>query len=376
MSSWTNIYTNPDGTSTSHAEDYYWGEYYDQNGELLRRDNGNSRLWVPVWDEASSTNLSTLGYTVAPETYSTRSYSKREGDIWYQYRERKTGSGWEAYAREYRESTPEGTWDCITQKWDGNGWINDYKWSYPASGSYFSWSGTGWTVMVGYPQNGSWSFIYKSNTTPGEWTAGDAVYYWKSQYSYTSNDIYYWQTDFYQGYVVPTPVHRFGKDYWVNYEYPLGRLLPLVEPYATQYKLIQEEGRTDNGTWFDWEGNEQTYSWTSYQYYLNKSTRVIADATLPAEDPIRYEDAFDIQLNDKLSQNDMYYWGNGTMSKVKAYFVRTTGALPDYFSAPSTTAIDNVNLKLNALMDSAYDIGLDAYASKIEAVETAADGVF
>ena len=378
MNSWTNTYINFDGSTTTRDEDYYWGEYYDQNGELLRRDNGNSRLWVPVGDESYYTNLKNLGYQVAPEVYSTRSYGKYENETWYQYRERRTSEGnWEAYARNYSVSNDD-SWEWITQKLDGGVWENYYKWSYSAmNGSYYSWNGSDWIIMNGYPQNDSCSFIYKSDSNPGVWTAGDTVYYWKSGDSYSVGDISYWQTDFYKGYVVPTPENRFGKSYWINYEYPLGQLLPLSPTYAAQYKLIQEEGLTHTNSWVDWNGATQEWSWTNYQYYLNKTSRDLnGDGLMDGEDPIRYDDTFDIRLDDKLSQYDMYYWANGKMSKVKAYFVRTTGALPDYFCTPSTVAIDKVNQKLNDLMNSAYATGIDAYAEKLKAVETAADGVF
>jgi len=221
--------------------------------------------------------------------------------------------------------------------------------------------------------------MYKNDPAPGIWTAGDTVYYWKSGNSYTENGINYWQTDFYKGYVVPEPETRFGKSYWLSYEYPLGRLLPLSASYATQYKLIQEEGETWTNSWTDWDGVTRDWSWTNFQYYLNKTSRDLnGDGAIDSEDsedPVRYDDTFDIRL-DKLSQYDMYYWGNGEMSKVKAYFLRTTGALPDYFTSPSTVAIDAVNHALNSLMDSAYSIGIDTYASKIEAAKAATDGIF
>lgn len=357
---------------------YFWGEYYDQNGELIRRDNGSGNLWVPVYNESSYTNLSSLGYTSAPETFSVRTYGQTVDGTWWNFRERKLSSGaWEAYSREF------GTWDGTTSIWttqkkEGSNWVDSYRWvwsSTTGSSWYESWNGSSW-VTCSYPPYDSWSFMFKADSAVGTWTAGDSVYYWKSSNSTEENGTYYYTTDFYKGYVVPTPETRFGKQYWLSYEYPLKRVLPLSSDYAVQYKLIQEEGETHTSTWTDWEGVQQNWSWTNYSYYLNKNERDLdGDGVVDTEDPIRYDSVCDIRL-DKLSQYDMYYWKDNEMEKVRAHFVRTTGTLPDYFSKPSTATIDTIDTALKAIMDDAYTVGISEYQAKIDEAKTATEGVF
>ena len=343
MNSWTD---DSDGLSY----DYFWGEYYDENGELLRRDNGESRIWVPVYDESRYANLKDLGYAVPPETLSVRSHWETTEGSHYYIKERKADDG---------------------------SWVNSSRASYtpPAyEWSYEEWDGSSW-VASDANTNGL-AFMFKADPAEGVWTAGDTVYYWQGDSYYEADGIYYAQYELYQGYVVPVPLERFGKNYWMRFEYPLKRVLPLSPSYAAKYSLIQEEGDTYSSTWTDEDGNEEDWSYTQYSYYLNRNERDIdGDGVADAEDPIRFEESFDVELSN-LSQYDMYYWNGTDFDKKRAYFVGTTGALPDYFSAPSTDLISGVDAQLSALMDRAYSLGVEEYLEKIEEAKTAADGVF
>jgi hypothetical protein len=123
------------------------------------------------------------------------------------------------------------------------------------------------------------------------------VYYCQGSESYTEASTSYHQTNYYKGFVVPAPEYKFGKGYYIRYEYPLKNVLPLAGTYATDYKLIQEEGETSNSTWIDMNGDSQNWSWTNYTFYLNKNSRDLdGDGTIDAEDPIRFDASFDIKL--------------------------------------------------------------------------------
>jgi hypothetical protein len=185
--------------------------------------------------------------------------------------------------------------------------------------------------------------VYKSGST---WSGGDTVYYQNESTYLNEGNNSYWIQTMYPGYVVPTAVAKFGKNYFVTNEYPLDAILPLASAYTTNYKLIQEEGDTSQWSWTDWEGKTQTSSYTNYSYYLNH--------TKNGENPIRLDSADgDINISDKLSSYEMYYWNNGKTDKVKGYFLRTTGNVPPYFTQPSATLIDRVDAKLNYVLEKA-----------------------
>jgi hypothetical protein len=61
----------------------------------------------------------------------------------------------------------------------------------------------------------------------------------------------------------------------------------------------------------------------------------------------------------------MYYWHNGTTTKEKGYFYRTTGALPPYFTQPSTTLVNQVDGNLQAAMGSALALDGTAYTAPL-----------
>ena len=371
--------SNGDGTPEDH--DSYWGEYYNSNGELICRTNGDNNIYAPVGDITRYTNLQDLGYTTPPEIYSIRYHSTYEDDQYFWYNERKTSTGWEVFTRKYYTSDGESqTYTTTIQEKSGEVWVDVYRASWDGTGGEQSevyWDGSSWQPGAGpYRNYDSWDFMFKA--TPGVWSTGDAIYYYKEGISYTESEITYNQTNFYKGYVVPAPDTKLGKSFYISYEYPLRNVLPLAGSYATDYKLIQEEGTTYSDSWTDWEGNHQTWSWTNYSYYLNKNSRDLdGDGVIDPESPIRFDENFDIKL-DKLSQYDIYYWHNGEIEKTKGYFVRISSqdALPDYLSTPDTTVINMVDGKLQTLLDSAYFNSATAYDAQIETAGNAAAGVF
>jgi len=67
ISSWTDTYATSPVT-----HDCYWGEYYNSTGDLIRRDNGDTSLWVPDWGLDRQKNLVDLGITTAPSLVEVR----------------------------------------------------------------------------------------------------------------------------------------------------------------------------------------------------------------------------------------------------------------------------------------------------------------
>jgi hypothetical protein len=307
---------------------YYWGEYYDGSGNLLLRSNGNSQLWTPDANGNVIINAKDYGFTSPPTNLEVTSVSASDGTNWVTTRTLKDSSGNPNNVEKYY-------WDSV-----GNKYVDQVYDSATSS----------WVTL---PANTWTSIAYKS---AGGWTAGDAIYYWQSgTYDNATNA---WVETLYQGYVVPASVQKFGHAFYLTNEYPLVQIMPLTAAYAANYKLIQEEGNTYTGTWTDNDGVQQPWSWTNYSFYLNKNQ--------PGESPIRMDAAAgDINFNDKLQQYDMYYWHNGTTTKEKGYFYRTTGALPPYFTQPSTTLVNQVDGNLQAAMGSALALDGTAYTAPL-----------
>jgi hypothetical protein len=322
--------SSPDNSGQTVTHNRYWGEYYGTNGDLLLRANGDTVHQSPLNSESKLVNLKAapFNFTSAPAAPVQR-------------------SRWSSST--YDSNTQSSTNEQVTEVQAlGGAWI-------PVSRYTWNWNGTtqqstqtnevynfGTSSWDNTPVWGT-SLVYKSGLT---WSGGDTVYYQNESTYLNEGNNSYWIQTMYPGYVVPTAVAKFGKNYFVTNEYPLDAILPLASAYTTNYKLIQEEGDTSQWSWTDWEGKTQTSSYTNYSYYLNH--------TKNGENPIRLDSADgDINISDKLSSYEMYYWNNGKTDKVKGYFLRTTGNVPPYFTQPSATLIDRVDAKLNYVLEKA-----------------------
>jgi len=307
-------FTNPLNSTTN---DFYYGEYYNSSGNLMRRDNGNSAVWSidsQVLDHQK--NISSLGIPSSP--LPTHIY----------VREKTGGTG-------YQHSTNGTTW-------------TDF-----AAGSY------------GYVDpNNYWNgFYYKANTASTSLSPGDALYYLEKIESISDGD-YVGKSTYYLGYVVPTATTLFGKSLYLDYEYPLNSLLPIVGNYT----LIQKQvGDSQSFTWEDWEGNSITNTFAYYLYYLNNNSSGLKD---------QIEPGLDIDLSNNLTNYDVYYFSGGKLSQAKGYFFRTSQDLPGYFTpltSTVTTAIGGVKTKLTDLMNTALALDSADYASLL--VSLAGDSV-
>jgi hypothetical protein len=295
-----------DDSVPSTPIDNYWGEYYDSNGNIIYRANGQTELWAP--DTTSSTNLYTVlgSPSSAPEIIF-------------------VGAKWNSGAAkyDYAVSTDKITWIAFN------------------SNSSDSWA-WGW-----YSKKGS------------NWAFGDAYYYWQNYENGTAGgyDFIY---QLYAGFRVPEPITFNSKTYYVSNEYPLRNLLPIADAYKNTFAIKQKEGETYTyPAWTDPDGTQHTNSWTNYTYWLEN-----LNATDPKVETCDIADG-DINLNDKLSQYDMYYYNAGVMSKIHSYLFRTTSNLPPYFSNPGTIA-GYVKTNLEDAMKRAAVIDYSSYADYIK----------
>jgi hypothetical protein len=152
---------------------------------------------------------------------------------------------------------------------------------------------------------------------------------------------------------VPTATSLFGKSLYLDYEYPLNSLLPIVGNYTLRQKQL---GDSQSFTWEDWDGNSITNTFAYYIYYLNSNSGSSTDL----------EPGIDIDLSNNLMSYDVYYFSDEKLSKAKGYFFRTSQDLPGYFtplSTDATNAIAGVKTELQNLMTSALALNNTNYAS-------------
>jgi hypothetical protein len=301
--------TYMDCSGNSVKTDNYWGEYYDGNGDIIYRSNGSTNLWYTP-STTDATNL----YTVLgnPGSAPEKIYIRY---IWY------PSSTFEISTDYDTSSTP--TWKAFTP--NPNGW--------------------GWYCMK-----------------DSNWASGDTYYYWQG-YDQIANGVVY---KLYAGFRVPETITFNGKEYYVTNEYPLRNLLPIADPYKAGFSLKQKEGETNSWSWTDGDGNTYTNDYTFYSYWLENGQPLDGSG-----DPQNCDDSDgDINLNDKLQQYDMYYYGNGAMSKVKSYFFRTTTSLPPYFSNPDPgNLVDSIKSKLQEALDRGASIDMSNYASSLPSLK-------
>ncbi|MBN2736468.1 MAG: hypothetical protein JXR70_05765 [Spirochaetales bacterium] len=205
-----------------------------------------------------------------------------------------------------------------------------------------------WQAVAGYglqDLNGNdlWdegeSYYYGFYSKAGaDWVAGDIIYGWNNglyDQSYGYLDV------FTPNIVAKDPVSMFGNSYYLTYEYPLSNLLPLAEPYNTQYKLAQEELYSNTWTWTDFEGNEQTTTYYGYDFYLD----AIGDADNDDDPAVMFfNPSVDIPISN-LNQRDIYFWNGSEYARDKAYFYSCEN-LPAYFTPPTEIG-SQVDTKLN-----------------------------
>ncbi len=304
----------------STTNDFYYGEYYNSSGNLIRRDSGNSSIWVqPVENQQ---NLASLGLS----------------------------------------STPQRVY--IREKWNSTDSKSEYQYSYSMLGD--GSDSTAYVDLPGYGYTGAdkspyiYGLYFKNN--PAAWNIGDGIYQCEKIESISEGD-YIGRTTYYLGYKVPATTNLFGKNLYLDYEYPLNSLLPIVG----NYKLLQKQiGESSTSTWTDWDGNSITNTFAFYIYYLNSTLN--GTTTL--------EPGLDIDLSNNLREYDVYYFSGGKLSKVKGYFFRTSQDLPAYFTPPTaavSSAIGGVKAKLTDLMNTALALDSADYASLL--VSLASDSV-
>lgn len=305
------------------AMDFYWGEYYNATGELIRRDNGSTTLWAPesqMTDHQKNVKALEPGSSSPPAKIYTRE---------------KPDSG----ATAYEYSLDNSTWKTLT------------GYGYTDANNY--WFG----------------FYYKTDTAPsGAWITGDGVYFMEKNEAISDPAGWIGLTTWYLGYEIPASQSLFGKNLYITKEYPLDKLLPISNTFAG-YSLIQNEQSSTSWTWTDWEGNSKTDTYYTYKFYLNNdndngNSRNTCDLALG-----------DIEFNDNnLSQNDVYYFNNGNLTKVKGYFFRTTGDVPPYFTTPDQTAVNQVTTGMQDALNTARGKTESDYTDKI--VSLSGDSVF
>jgi hypothetical protein len=302
------LFSDPEPSDTSKLNDFYYGEYYNSSGNLIRRDSGSSKIWVQSVDNQQ--DLAALGLSSAPK-------------------------------RVY-----------IREKWNATDSKSEYQYSYSMLGdgsdstSYLDLPGYGYTGAGQSPY--TYGLYYKSN--PAEWSIGDGIYQCEKIESISEGD-YIGRTTYYLGYKVPSKTNLFGKEFYLDYEYPLNSLLPIVGNYTLQQKQI---GKTQTFTWKDWDGNSMTNTYANYIYYLNNKSAGSTDL----------EPGLDIDLSNNIMSYDVYYFTGGKLSKAKGYFFRTSQDLPGYFTPLTTAATDaiaGVKTELQALMTSALALSSADY---------------
>ncbi len=313
--------TNPPSTM-----DFYWGEYYNASGELIRRDNGSTSLWAP---DAQITqhqkNIKTLepGLSALPDKIYTREkYDSVQDKTVYEYK------------------IDDGSWKSLA----------DYG---STTDPNIYWFG----------------FYFKTDTAPsGPWAPRDGVYFMEKNEAIEQPNEWLGMTTWYLGYEVPSSQNLFDKSLYITKEYPLDKLLPISNAFSG-YKLIQNELSSNEWTWTDWEGNSKTETYYFYKFYLNNGNVV-------GNSPDTFDLGFgDIEFNDNnLSQTDVYYFNNGNLTKVKGYFFRTTGDVPPYFTPPVEDAVAQVTSGMQAALEEARTRSVEDYTNM--AVSLVGDAVF
>ncbi len=201
---------------------------------------------------------------------------------------------------------------------------------------------------------------FKANTEIGSsWTEGDAVYNWSKSDSYDDRDpsTSVWYTKYEIGYQIPAATSIFGGSYYFEDRYPLKHLLPLTGVYNGK-SVISEEGTTWDDTWIDADGKEQTWSWTSYSYYVD----VDGDGAVDTDD-VFMDGVW-------LSENYVWDFANQREIVVKAPFLTTTGGkLPAYlaFSSQNQTLVDAIETKILSIYDNDLpSLSVSAHEDKLE----------
>lgn len=290
----------------SNNIDSYEGEFYNSAGNLICRERGDNSTLSFVND--ARINVYPY-YATAPASL----YLKQE----------YVTDHWEYY---YTDNIAAPDWQSI-----------------PAYG----WNDADSDNIVDYGESIS-GFMWKQGA--GSLIEGDVLYQWKNVYSDTGTMVV---QEYEQSYTFAS-VPVFDHNYFLMKEYPLGQLLPLAPAYAASYELIKQELETVSDQWTNLEGTISNWSYTNYQYYLNK----IGSADT-------FDAGVDVMLNN-LSQHDIYYWNSINYDKQKAYFYNTSGTLPAYFTAPDNALVTQVKAQMESVYNNEYQaLSFDDYAAQL-----------
>ncbi|MCG8477903.1 MAG: hypothetical protein MI724_02320 [Spirochaetales bacterium] len=196
-----------------------------------------------------------------------------------------------------------------------------------------------------------------------QWDAGDAVYYWNSSAEYDDGDAdtFVWREVYMIGYQVPSAVQIFGGTYYFEDRYPLKHLLPLTGAYAGN-AIKREEGETFSDTWQDDEGEEHSWSWTDYRYFID----VNGDNALNEGGQ-----NLDVRL-DNVRANEFWIWDNEAFEEIKVtapVVASSSGRLPGYFGFRSTdqAIVDAVGARIDDIFNNEFgNLSFDDYRSSLE----------
>ena len=294
-------------SNTNQTTDYCYQEYYNNEGHLIRRDFGSSSPFSMNSEFLDhQQNLKTLGINTPPSK--------------------------------------------IYLKQDANS-STTYKYSVDNGATYAPLAGYGYTD----PSNYTYGFYFKADgKTDTPLAQGDGLYAIESVSGDIDGDNYIGPIIYSLDYQVPAPTNIFGKSLYIDHEYPLKNILPVT---LADYVLIRKETGSFDVQWTDWEGNTINDTLVWYDFYLNKNG---TDKSL-IEVPLG-----DIDLRDKLSTYDVYYYSGGTLEKEQGYFFKTTKtSVPSYFTTPDPSAVNAVKDGLTAALDNALTLSGANYESNL-----------
>lgn len=241
-----------------------------------------------------------------------------------------------------------------------------YKYSINEGANYYSLLGYGYTD----PNTNTYfyGFYFKANTSlDSAWSVGDGIYTLRSVDSSTDGDGYIGPAIYTLDYKVPAATDLFGKSVYIDYEYPLKNLLPITK---SGYALIQKEAFSGEQTWYDLEGNEFKENFTFYTFHINNDNENVNGNSRNACIPYYG----DIDLQQSLSQYNVFYYSGGSLKSENGYFYKTTGnGVPPYFTTPDTSIVDALKSNMESTMDGALAISEGDYSGNL--VSLASDSV-
>jgi len=184
-----------------------------------------------------------------------------------------------------------------------------------------------------------WDFYWKAGVN---WASGDCSY-WSSEWTWDSDNNASVVT-YITGQAVPDSTTYLGGDYYMNNSFPLRYLAVDKEGFT----LKNEEGDTYSDSWSDSEGNEWTWSWTDYTWWLDNNDAGTVDTL----------DDADINVNGSLYMDTYYMWDDEADQSIeqKAYTFGTDQDEPSgLFVFTEKTLVDSVKSELETLYSASKD---------------------